>query len=621
VEQASEGRTRKGSRKRRWPRRLAAAGGALLVAAAVFVVPSVWGKPWSIDHYFLRVLVEFAIDHPMLLSYGRVLDPWDLDFYSDELEDFSPEATLRDARKVERFLAGLHRYDGDDLSPEQRLSAEVLEWFLETAKAGEPFLFHSYPVEQFQGWQSGLPDFMVNFHAVEDERDARNYLARLAAFDTALSQLAESVRYRAERGVVPPAFVLRAVREEMAEFTAQPPRENPLYAKLERSLKEIDGLGDAERRDLLDRAAARIEDSVVPGYAHLDRALAALEPQAEARPGPGVWGLPDGEAYYRWALRTHTTTDLGPDEIHQIGLAEVARIRGEMRRVLGEMGIEAEDPVAAIRKLNVDPRFLYPDTDEGRAQVLADYQAILDETLPRLPALFGKLPKAPVVVERVPAFKEAGSAGAYYNPPSLDRSRPGIFYANLRSVREIPRFGMRTLAFHEAIPGHHLQVALAMENGHLPLFRRILPFTAFIEGWALYAERLALEEGFHPTPADRLGAYVAEIFRAVRLVVDTGIHARRWSRERAIDYMLANTGMPRTDVVAEVERYIVAPGQACAYKIGQLQILELRERARERLGDDFDLRAFHDLVLGQGSLPLEILERVVDQWIADQARG
>ncbi len=221
-------------------------------------------------------------------------------------------------------------------------------------------------------------------------------------------------------------------------------------------------------------------------------------------------------------------------------------------------------------------------------------------------------------VERVPAFKEAGAPGAYYMPPPLDGSKPGIFYANLRSVREIAKFGMRTLAYHEAIPGHHLQIAIAQELPGLPIFRRVVPFTAYVEGWALYAERLALENGFHPTPFDRLGALVAEDFRAVRLVVDTGIHAQRWTREQAIVYMLQNTGMPETDVVAEVERYIVSPGQACAYKIGQLAILSLRERARQALGPRFDPRAFHDAVLGQGALPLELLETKVDAWIAAQ---
>jgi uncharacterized protein (DUF885 family) len=273
-----------------------------------------------------------------------------------------------------------------------------------------------------------------------------------------------------------------------------------------------------------------------------------------------------------------------------------------------------------LRALHADPRFRYEgDDDATRARILADYQAIVDEASRRMPELVTRLPKAPVVVERVPAFKEAGAAGAYYMPPPLDGSKPGVFYANLRSPDEILKFGMRTLAYHEAIPGHHLQIALAQELTGVPMFRRVVPFTAYIEGWALYAERIAGEQGWHPTPMDRLGMLVAEVFRAARLVVDTGLHAQRWTREQAIDYMLANTGMPEGEVVAEVERYIVLPGQACAYKVGQLKILELRERARTQLGPRFDLRAFNDLVLANGALPLVLLEEVVDEWLAGQA--
>jgi uncharacterized protein (DUF885 family) len=249
-------------------------------------------------------------------------------------------------------------------------------------------------------------------------------------------------------------------------------------------------------------------------------------------------------------------------------------------------------------------------------QILADYQAIIDDANTRLPALFGRLPRARVVVERVPVFKEAGAARAYYDIPPFDGSRPGVFYANLRHLAEHPKFGMRTLTYHEAIPGHHLQIAVAQELEGVPFFRRVVPFTAFQEGWALYAERLAAESGFHPTAFDRLGQLVAEGFRAARLVVDTGIHAKRWTREQAIDYLAANTGMEPSEVAAEVERYIVMPGQALAYKTGQLEILDLRERARRELGERFDLRGFNDVVLGSGALPLTLLSRNVDAWIA-----
>jgi uncharacterized protein (DUF885 family) len=584
----------------------------LLLAAALVVVPNLVGKPWSIDLFFLRSLVLFALDHPQLLSYARPLDAWGLDFYSDELEDYSVAADLALADRVDETLKGLLEYDREGLSADQQISYDAGAWLLRTYQEGRPFLFHDYPINQFSGTQSSLPDFMVNIHQVENERDARDYLARLRGFGRALQQLGESVSARAERGVIPPRFVLEAVEAEMRGFVASPPRENILYTELEDALTAA-GVEDATRASLADEAERVLLEVVYPGYGELIELVGVLH--ARAADEDGVWKLPDGDAYYRWALKLHTTTDLGPDRIHEIGRTEIRRIHTEMRSILQGEGLPSAEPIATLLDLNREPRFLYPDTDAGRAAILSDYQAIIDETSKRLPEFFGRLPEAQVQVERVPVFKEAGAAGAYYNPPSLDGARPGVFYVNLRDVAEIPRFGMRTLTFHEALPGHHLQITTALEADGLPLFRRFMPLTVFVEGWALYAERLAMEAGFHETPYDRLGALSAELFRAVRLVVDTGIHAERWSRAQAIQYMIENAGLPAGDARSEIERYIVNPGQACAYKVGQLRILELRERARSRLGSAFDLRGFHDLVLSNGALPLDVLDRVVAQWV------
>ncbi len=586
---------------------------ALLVAAAlVFAIPTIWGKPWKIEHYYLRVLVEFALEHPMLLSYARVLEPYGLDFHSDDLEDLSIEAQLRMQDQAEDFLAGLREYDRGDQTPEQRLSTDVLEWFLRIQAERRPFLFHGYPVEQMDGWQTTLPDFMLNIHQVHSVRDAENYVARLEKFAPLLDQLLEGLRYREERGIVPPRFVLARSRAQVAEILEAAPREHVLHTGLAEKLEQA-GIDEGEREDLLASARRALADGVLPAYQRLDAFLA--EQEARARDDDGVWKLPDGDAYYRWALRFHTTTELGPEAIHALGLAEVARLRDEMRAVLAEAGIDTTEPIGAIDALSRDPRFLFPDSDAGREAILTGYREIVAEASSRLPELFGRLPEAAVTVERVPVFKEEGAAGAYYQPPSFDGSRPGTFYANLRSVPETSSFNMRTLAYHEAVPGHHLQIALAIERTDLPFFRRVIPFTAFMEGWALYAETLADEAGWHPTPYDRLGKLIAEIFRAVRLVVDTGIHWKRWTRDEAIAYMRANTGMAESDVVAEIERYIVMPGQACAYKVGQLEILRLRDRARGELGDAFDLRAFNDLLVDGGAMPLVVLERVVEDWI------
>jgi uncharacterized protein (DUF885 family) len=340
------------------------------------------------------------------------------------------------------------------------------------------------------------------------------------------------------------------------------------------------------------------------------------ELEAKAGTDDGYWHLPDGEAVYRLALRLFTTTDYTADEIHEIGLSEVARIQGEMLEIFAAEGIDVSQGYSeAMDAYSSLPEFYYEDSDEGRAQILEDYQAILDDIDANLDDAFNIRPEAGLEVVRIPEFKEKTAPGAYYEQPALDGTRPGRFYANLYDIKATPKFGMRTLAVHEGIPGHHFQVAIAMELEGMPLIRRFSLFTAYVEGWALYAERVAWEQGLMPTAADNIGRLVAELFRAVRLVVDTGIHHKRWTREEAIDYMLANTGMAESDVVAEIERYIVMPGQATAYKVGMMKILELRQKAMDSLGDQFDLRDFHDVVLKNGAVPLDILERIIDEYI------
>jgi len=398
----------------------------------------------------------------------------------------------------------------------------------------------------------------------------------------------------------------------MPKFIQPEPPEHILYTHFREKLDAIEPLQDARAEDLSAQVAVHVENTVYPAYRQMIDHYAALEPSAST--DDGVWKLPDGERYYAHMLRTFTTTDLSAEEIHAIGLQEVQRLQIEMKEILRAEGYSTDDFAATMQALNKEPRFLYPDTDEGRKSMLRDYQAIIDEIDADMDSLFSLRPEATVEVQRIPEFKEETSPGAYYNMPAFDGSRPGIFYANLRSVEEVPRFGMRTLAYHEAIPGHHYQIALAQELEGVPFFRRIIPFTAYTEGWALYAEQLAAENGFQDNSFDRLGYLTGQLFRASRLVVDTGIHSKRWTREQAIAYMLANTGMPETDIIAEVERYIVNPGQACAYMIGKMEILRLREEARQALGDAFDVREFHQVVLENGALPLTLLRQVVEGW-------
>jgi uncharacterized protein (DUF885 family) len=600
---------------KRWKKIVLSAFLLIVLALAVFLVPTIWGKPWSIHHFYGRVFLTFALDHPQMLSTMRILEPMGLDFHNDDLDDFSPAATRRDVQRALDGLETLRRYDRDSL--DDKLSYDVLEFFLASAADGEEFAFHNYPVNQQFGVQSGLPDFMINLHQIGDEKGARNYITRLSKFGEAFRQTLESLEYRESLGIVPPRFVMTHVLKEMREFIEPAPEENDLYTHFAEALEEVEGLDDAGKEELVAQVAREIEGTVYPAYRLLIDHYAALEPTAST--DDGAWKLPDGDRSYAYDLRSYTTTDLSAEEIHQIGVHEVERLQAEMKAILEAEGYPTDDFGATMQSLNKEPRFLYPDTDEGREQILVDYQKIIDEIDTGMDSFFSLRPEATVQVERIPEFKQETSPGAYYMMPSMDGSRPGTFYVNLRSVEEIPKFGMRTLAYHEAVPGHHYQIALAQEMEGVPFFRRIIPFTAYAEGWALYAEQVAAENGFQDDPYDRLGYLTGQLFRAARLVVDTGIHHKRWTREEAIDYMLAATGMPETDIISEVERYIINPGQACAYMIGKMEILRLRQEAREALGDAFDIREFHRVVLENGALPLTLLRQVVEEWYREQA--
>jgi uncharacterized protein (DUF885 family) len=391
-----------------------------------------------------------------------------------------------------------------------------------------------------------------------------------------------------------------------------------LVTTLKAKLDKIDaGTMDQAAKDaVLAAAAAEVESSVYPAYRELIAYFESIQPKATSN--DGAWSLPDGKEYYDYEVRSNTTTTMSAEEIHEIGVREVARIAAEMDAILVAAGYTEGTIGARVRALGDDPSQLYPDTPEGREQILKEYMRIIAEINAGLDDWFATMPKAGVQVQRVPEFSQATAPGAYYQPPSLDGARPGTFYANLRNVNEVTKFGMRTLAYHEAVPGHHFQIAIAQELQGLPIFRRMIPFTAYAEGWALYSEQVAWEAGFQDNPLDNLGRLQAEMFRAVRLVVDTGLHAKRWTREQAIGYMIDYTGMGDDEVAAEIERYLVLPGQALAYKVGMMKILDLRERARAELGDKFDIRAFHDVVLKNGSMPLTVLEGVVEDWVATQ---
>lgn len=591
----------------------------LLVLILVGVICGVnfwYFKPWSIGWFYNRTFLQYALDDPELLSSMRLLEQVGVQGHNRKLTDSSPAHEDAQFEKLKRDYATFRSYDRTKMQGQDALSYDILDQFMKRQLDGEKFRLYDFPVNQMYGVQSSLPNFMANTHQVTNAKEAGYYIERLGLFGVKFDQTIDALKVREAKGILPPKFTVEKVLEQMKGFAAKPPRENPLYTTFAEKLEKIpaDQLDTLAREKLLVAVEDRITQTVYPAYARLIAYFEQLAPKAQSN--DGVWRLPDGDAFYALQVKSHTTTEMTPDQVHALGLAEVERIGAEMDRILRDAGYTDGTLGERIDKLSKAPEQLFSDDDAGRKQILVEYQNIIDEVTAGLDPYFATKAKAKVEVRRVPEFAEKTAPGAYYEPGAMDGSRPGAFYANLRSVAEIPKFGMRTLAYHEAVPGHHFQISIAQELKGLPMFRQFIPFTAYVEGWALYAERLAWEAGFEKNPLDNLGRLQAEMFRAVRLVVDTGMHAKHWSREQAITYMLEHTGMGQKEVEAEIERYLVIPGQALAYKVGMLKIVELRERARGKLGAKFDVKEFHDVVLKNGAMPLTLLERTIDEWIA-----
>ena len=571
-------------------------------------------KPFMFRSYVDRMPLKVAFQDPEMLTSLGFLESMGINGHNAHLDDVHPDRTDEFFAELKSFEEGLLEYDDEDLDADQLLTKEIALYVSGMVSDAEPFRYHTYPANQMGGIQSAFPSFMDSSHQVNSVEDAENYISRMHELRRKHEQYLLGLKIRESNDIIPPRFVIDLILEQMRDFVATPAQENILYTSLAEKLAEAEDIDEAEAGEILGRAETAIDETVYPAYDLFINYFSELE--AKAGDDHGYWHLPDGDAAYKLALRLFTTTNYTAEEIHNIGLAEVARIQAEMLEIFAAEGIDiSQGYTEAMDAYSSKPEFYYEDSDEGREQILEDYQAILDEIDANMDAVFNVRPKAGMEVVRVPEFKEKTSPGAYYQPPSIDGTRPGRFYANLYDIKATPKFGMRTLAVHEGIPGHHFQIAIAMEMEGMPLLRRFSPFTAYVEGWALYAERVAFEQGLMPTPGDNIGRLGAELFRAVRLVVDTGIHDKRWTREEAIEYMQVNTGMAESDVISEIERYIVLPGQATAYKVGMMKILELRQKAMDSLGERFDIRDFHDVVLKNGAVPLDILERLVDEYI------
>lgn len=616
------------SKKRTWKFWIGRSTLLVLLIVVVFFVNLIWFKPFNIRHFYDRVFVEFAMQNPeMVTSIGI---PVLYDIYKDELSDASDKKSWQDFENLRNNYNTLLSYDFEDQSKENQLNTKILSSFLGNQVNGEKYFYHGYPVNQMFGVQSNLPTMMESSHKLKDKSDVEAYITRLSKFDTKFEQVLEGLKIREGKGIIPPKFVIDRVLSEMMGFIGQKKKEvinievtnedpvttNILFTNFDTKINEIEELSEDEKADYKTKVENEIRTTVFGAYGSLINYFQNLK--LKATTDDGVWKLPDGDNFYQYQLIQNTTTNYTPEQIHQIGLSEVDRIKKEMWDILiGQNYADTSKAIGeVIQAVNKEERFLFQNNDAGRKEVIERYNEILDEISNGLDDAFDIRPKAELEVKRVPEFKEEGSAGAYYQQPAMDGSRGGVFYANLRDVSETIKFGMNTLAYHEGIPGHHFQIAIQSELESVPIFRTFGLFTAYVEGWALYSERLAWELGFYENdPFGNLGRLQAEMFRAVRLVVDTGIHYKKWTREEAIDYMVENTGMTTSEVVTEIERYIVMPGQACAYKIGMMKILELREKAKSELGNQFNLKQFHNVVLKNGAVPLDVLEELVDEYI------
>jgi uncharacterized protein (DUF885 family) len=539
--------------------------------------------------------------------------------HQDRLDDLSDERQQTDRNLLQAQLQQLRQFDFASLAPEDRFSYRIFQYDAEKALDRFQYRFHDYLVNQKFGLHTQFPAFMINMHHIENLQDARHYISRLKAFDQSCNQVLDGLDRRQSMGVVPPVFLFPQMIGDCEEFVggeenAARIENNVLFEDFTIKLEALDGVSPLERDALIEGVERALQETVFPAYrkliAHLKRQ------QASAPEESGAWALPDGAGFYQMCLKQHTSTTLTPDEIHALGIREVARIQQEIIALKTGMEFEGslQDFFSFARK---SPYFYFEQTEQGRQACLAKLDGFIERIRALLPTLFTALPENDLLVKPVERHREKTAGLAFYQGPAADGSRPGIFYVNLSDLRQLPSFMMEALAYHEALPGHHMQFSIANRLRDLPTFRRYIDTNGYVEGWALYSELFTKEQGLYQDPWSDFGRLVEELKRACRLVVDTGIHARRWTRQQAIDYMLAHIPSSLGHVVKEVDRYIVMPGQATSYKVGMAEILSLRARARAALGEQFDIRRFHDELLRHGPLPLPFLAEQIECWMRE----
>ena len=574
-----------------------------------------WITPVGVTNYVNKITFQMALESPETLTYLGMIDNTILDFHSDELDDYTKEKEETTLRLLVKARSGLNEYGPEELSGQELLTWEITAWFLDNQIDQLKFSHDKYRINQISGVTVDLPQFLTDTHAVLDKRSAERYLLRLKEFARVLGEVRIRVIDDAAHGVIPPDFIVEKTLSGLHAFISDGAQMNPLVTTFKKRLSGLNSVTEDERNKFSDSALDIVEKKILPEYKSIIDIFKDFAGNTNQH--AGIWRIPNGEAIYKLKLQSSTTTDINAENIHELGLTEVRRINIEMEQLLIKLGYTGGTVAERVKKLMEAPDQLFSNTDQGRREMI-NYLESLDEVLmAQAPEFFSTIPPQPLEIIRVPVYAQNSSPGGYYQSPALDGSRPGRFYINQKDTADNPRWTLPTFMYHEAAPGHHFQLSASQLIEGVPLLRKLSPFGAYTEGWALYAERIAKTDmGMYENyPLGDLGRLQSEMFRAVRLVVDSGMHAKRWSRERAITYMIENTGMTEAEVTREIERYVVWPGQATSYKTGQLRILELRGIAERRLRDNFDLKHFHDFVLMNGGMPLDILSKQFDRWI------
>ena len=536
----------------------------------------------------------------------------------DKWDDLSKESEAEELERTKARLVYLKdSVDHDALDEATQLSYKLSVQQMEDDIADYQYRLYNYPVNQMFGMHSQVPSFLINMHQITDKNDAEAYISRLNGVDIMFDQVIVNLKEREEAGIMPPKFVFPRAIESAANILKGKPFENTskksaLLEDFTSKLEKLD-ISKEEKETLISDAEKAMLASIRPAYSKL---TVFLEEQSEkATTDHGAWKFPNGEAYYNNALARTTTTDMTSEDIHQLGLAEVKRIHSEMNAIKDKVGFKGTLQ-QFFKFMKEDKQFYYPDTKEGRAEYMETATMLIDSMKGRLDELFLRKPKADMIVKAVESFREKSAGKAFYQAPAIDGSRPGTYYANMYDIMAMPKYQMEALAYHEGIPGHHMERAMSQELTDIPMFRKMGGYTAYTEGWGLYTEFLPKEMGMYSDPYSDFGRLAMELWRACRLVVDTGIHTKKWTREAGIKYYIDNTPNAESDAVKMVERHIVMPSQATAYKVGMNKILEVREDAKTKLGDKFDIREFHGVVLNNGAVPLNVLEDMVDEWVA-----